>query len=151
MYIGYYKSPIGLIEIGCDEKNILKLNFVDSKLELEKKNDLLVLCLEELDEYFLGKRKTFSVPCAFNGTEFQKSVWAALTKIPYGDTCTYKDIAINIGNPKAVRAVGGANNKNKISIILPCHRVIGSNGNLIGYGGELWRKEWLLEHEKNCL
>ncbi|MBU5486342.1 methylated-DNA--[protein]-cysteine S-methyltransferase [Clostridium sp. MSJ-11] len=151
MYIGYYKSPIGLIEIGCDEKNILKLNFVDSKLELEKKNDLLVLCLEELDEYFLGKRKTFSVPCAFNGTEFQKSVWIALTKIPYGDTCTYKDIAINIGNPKAVRAVGGANNKNKISIILPCHRVIGSNGNLIGYGGELWRKEWLLEHEKNYL
>ncbi|WP_315117133.1 methylated-DNA--[protein]-cysteine S-methyltransferase [uncultured Clostridium sp.] len=151
MYIGYYKSPIGIIEVGCDEENILKLDFVDNRVKLEKKNDLLALCLEELDEYFLGRRKTFSITCALNGTEFQKSVWTALTKIPYGHTCTYKDIAINIGNPKAVRAVGGANNKNKISIILPCHRVIGSNGNLVGYGGELWRKEWLLEHEKKYL
>jgi methylated-DNA-[protein]-cysteine S-methyltransferase len=85
------------------------------------------------------------------GTDFQKKVWRRLIKIPFGKTVSYKDIAVRIGNIRAVRAVGNANNKNSIAIIVPCHRVIGSNGSLVGYGGGLWRKKWLLKHEKNLL
>lgn len=101
----------------------------------------------QLREYFGGTRTRFDIPCAAHGTPFQKSVWAALTRIPFGATCSYADIARDIGNPKAVRAVGLANGRNPISIIVPCHRVIGANGSLTGYGGGIERKEWLLKHE----
>lgn len=148
MGVGYYKSPIGVIELIYEDNNLLGLNFVDEETSLINEDDFFKKCVLELNEYFLGVRKTFSINFKINGTDFQKSVWNSLTKIPYGKTCSYKDIALDIGNPKAVRAVGGANNKNKISIIIPCHRVIGANGTLVGYGGELWRKEWLLDHEK---
>jgi len=101
----------------------------------------------QLEEYFAGTRVTFEIPLAPDGTEFQNRVWMALRDIPYAQTVSYGDIAREIGNPKGVRAVGLANGRNPISIIVPCHRVIGSNGSLTGYGGGLERKRWLLEHE----
>jgi len=102
---------------------------------------------QELREYFNGERKSFDVKLDTKGTEFQESAWQALMKIPYGETRSYQDQAIAIGNPAAIRAVAGANNRNKISIVIPCHRVIGKNGSMTGYGGELWRKEFLLKLE----
>ena len=101
----------------------------------------------ELIEYFNGERKTFEIALYFRGTEFQENAWKALLKIPYGQTRSYKEQAIAINKPTAVRAVAGANNRNKISIVIPCHRVIGKNGSMTGYGGELWRKEFLLKLE----
>ena len=101
----------------------------------------------ELNEYFAGKRQRFDVPLDFNGTDFQEQSWDALLNIPYGETRSYQDQAIAIKKPKAVRAVAGANHRNKISILIPCHRVIGKNGSLTGYGGEVWRKEFLLNLE----
>ena len=104
--------------------------------------------VKELEEYFKGKRKEFTVPCRPEGTDFQKRVWEALTRIPYGETRTYKEIAAEAGNPKASRAVGMANNKNPVPIIIPCHRVIGSDGKLTGYAGGLGVKEFLLNLER---
>ncbi len=106
-------------------------------------------CVAQLDQYFKGTRKDFSLKLALEGTEFQQQVWRELSNIPYGQTASYLDIARAIGNEQAVRAVGAANGQNPISIIIPCHRVIGSDGKLTGYGGGLWRKEWLLTHERN--
>lgn len=105
-------------------------------------------CKQQLIEYFKGERKEFDVPIKLNGTKYRSEVWQALTTIPYGQTRSYAEIAQQIGKPKAVRAVGGANHNNPISIIVPCHRVIGANGSLTGYGGGLAAKEWLLNHEK---
>ena len=101
----------------------------------------------QLGEYFSGKRKTFDYPLAPKGTEFQLAVWNALLEIPYGDTTTYAELARRIGRPSAVRAVGAANGANPIPIVVPCHRIIGTSGTLVGYGGGLDRKRWLLEHE----
>ena len=101
----------------------------------------------ELTEYFAGKRSHFEVPLHFPGTDFQVAVWQALQSIPFGTTYSYQQIAEQVGSPKAVRAVGAANGNNRIAIIIPCHRVIGKNGKLTGYGGGLERKEWLLRHE----
>ncbi len=105
-------------------------------------------CLKQLDEYFQGKRTVFDVPLSLVGTTFQKRVWEALLAIPYGKTATYKEIAASVGNIRSTRAVGGANHRNPVSIIVPCHRVIGASGGLTGYGGGLSRKAWLLDHEK---
>lgn len=104
-------------------------------------------CAAQLDEYFAGKRTTFDVTLATQGTAFQQAVWQALCAVPFGKTHSYSDIANALDNPKAVRAVGAANGKNPISIIVPCHRIIGANGKLTGYAGGLDRKQWLLEHE----
>jgi len=103
----------------------------------------------QIKEYFAGKRKQFKLPLDMHGTEFQMAVWQALQKIPYGETRSYKEIAVSIGRPKAVRAVGMANNRNPISIIVPCHRVIGQDGKLVGYGGGLLLKQFLLELERS--
>ena len=105
-------------------------------------------CFKQLKEYFEGSRREFDLPIEMNGTQFQKKVWKELLKIPYGETRSYKDIAISIGNEKACRAIGMANNKNHIPIIIPCHRVIGSNGKLVGYAGGIDIKEKLLNIEK---
>jgi methylated-DNA-[protein]-cysteine S-methyltransferase len=150
MYKTYYNSPIGTIEIVSDEDSIVKLDFVEEA----GKNDgnipeVLKKAVSQLDEYFKGKRKSFDLKLGVKGTEFQQSVWQQLRKVPFGNTATYGEIAKAIGNEKASRAVGGANNKNKIAIIIPCHRIVGSNGKMVGYAGGLWRKEWLLQHEKN--
>lgn len=102
---------------------------------------------EQLAEYFAGERHTFDLPLAFEGSPFQRDVWGALREIPFGETWSYAQLAERIGRPRAVRAVGAANGRNPISIVVPCHRVIGANGSLVGYGGGLARKEWLLAHE----
>jgi methylated-DNA-[protein]-cysteine S-methyltransferase len=104
--------------------------------------------LVQIDEYFRGKRREFSLVLNLEGTDFQKKAWQQLVRIPYGKTATYAEVAAEIGRPEAARAVGQANHRNPISIIVPCHRVIGSGGRLVGYGGGLWRKEWLLAHER---
>ncbi len=111
------------------------------------KTDLTDKAYSQLIEYFNGKRKTFDLPYKLNGTDFQKKVWSALCDIPYGETRSYKDIAIAVGNPKASRAIGMANNKNPITVIVPCHRVIGASGKLVGYAGGLAMKEFLLKME----
>lgn len=148
-----YESPIGLIEIISTDQMIRSILFSE---EEEPRNRVqgetpLVLteCYNQLDEYFKGERREFTFPYQFEGTAFQNTVWNALKEIPYAETRSYKDIAVSIQNEKAIRAVGSANGKNKLSIIIPCHRVIGSNKTLIGYAGGLWRKEWLLKHEKS--
>jgi len=109
--------------------------------------DLIALASEQLKEYFQKKRRHFELPLYLAGSEFQKTVWNMLLSIPYGKTTSYGWIASKLGKPMAVRAVGRANGCNRIAIVVPCHRVIGQNGDLVGYGGELWRKKWLLEHE----
>jgi len=146
----YYNSPIGTIKIVCDEEFLLEMNFVDKAFDNPKKySKIISTCKEQLDEYFSGRLKKFTIAMKIEkGTAFQKTVWKALKSIPYGETRSYKDIAIKIGNPRAVRAVGGANNKNPIGIVIPCHRVIGSSGKLVGYAGGLDKKEMLLKIEE---
>jgi len=114
----------------------------------EAETPLLAEARRQLSEYFAGERKEFSLPLSISGTEFQKRDWEALQKIPYGETRSYKQVAEMIGNPKACRAVGLANNRNRIAIVIPCHRVIGADGSLVGYAGGLAYKEWLLGLEK---
>ncbi|WP_347561208.1 methylated-DNA--[protein]-cysteine S-methyltransferase [Senegalia massiliensis] len=147
-YILYLDSPIGIIEIEADNKYILSVNFVKQIRFKEKHNELNLKCKRQLEEYFDGNRKEFFIPIKTQGTKFQEKVWNALRTINYGEVCSYGDIAKEINNKKAYRAVGNANNKNNISIIIPCHRVIGSNGKLVGYGSGLWRKQWLIDHER---
>lgn len=149
MYKYYYETPIGRICIEEDNGFITKIDTTSEENYIEEKETKLIKkTYDQLIEYFNGKRKTFNIPLKLNGTEFQKKVWEELLKIPYGETCTYKDIAISVGNEKACRAVGGANNKNSIIIVVPCHRVIGKNGDLVGYACGLDVKSKLLEIEK---
>jgi methylated-DNA-[protein]-cysteine S-methyltransferase len=148
----YYKSPIGVLEIIGTEEEILSILFIDDENQSEHNQTniphAVKECKDQLDEYFKGNRISFTFPYRLEGTDFQKKVWNALKEVSYSETASYKDIAVSIGNEKAIRAVGSANGKNKLSIIIPCHRIIGSNGKLTGYAGGLWRKEWLLQHEK---
>lgn len=147
MNYGYYKSPLGYIKIQGEDKYITELDFV-SEVEEEKTSEIIEQCKKQLEEYFLGNRKDFDLEIKFlAGTEFQIKVWETLRKIPYGSTVTYKWVAEEVGNVKAVRAVGGANNKNPIAIIVPCHRVIGTNGKMVGYAGGIEKKEHLLKIE----
>jgi len=148
VYLAYFESEIGLVEVSGTETDITGVNFVEARHPDADGDSVAVQnCLQQIAEYFRGERTTFDVPLVFEGTAFQQSVWQALLDVPFGKTASYGDIARAIGNPKAVRAVGGANAKNPISIIAPCHRIIGSDGSMTGYGGGLWRKEWLLAHE----
>lgn len=144
--------PLGIIEIKGTEEGIFSVLFAKREQELYTKQantpNVVLQCFEQLNEYFLGERLVFTVPFILEGTVFQKTVWQALTTVPYGKTASYKEIASFVGNEKAVRAVGTTNGKNLISIIVPCHRIIGANGKLTGYAGGLWRKEWLLAHEQ---
>lgn len=146
----YYQSEIGVLEITGTDEGILSIHFTEKDtvpLPAEVPA-CLQACVQQLDEYFTGQRQAFSVPLQLHqGTDFEQRVWAELLKIPFGHTRSYMQVAEIIGNPKAVRAVGRANARNNIAIIVPCHRVIGSNGNITGYAGGLWRKRWLLEHE----
>jgi len=146
-YIDYLETPIGLIKIEANKKYITCVEFVDYKTKIAA-SELTEKCKTQLDQYFKGERKNFELPLFYDvGTSFQQCVWQNLLAVEFGKTACYQDIAIAVGSPKAVRAVGGANNKNPISIIVPCHRIVGKTGKLIGYGGGLWRKEWLLAHE----
>ena len=148
-YFSKYVSPIGNLYLVEEEQNLVELTFdqLPSKCE-ERETDFLVRCKKELDEYFRGERKEFDIPLKLYGTDFQVKVWRALKEISYGETKSYKDIAIYIGNSKGCRAVGMANNKNPIPIIVPCHRVIGSGGKLVGYAGGIDKKLFLLELER---
>lgn len=146
-YLNYFSSPLGLLAIESDGQGISGLSFKDKVEKQEHHSPLLDHCKEELAAYFKGELKEFTVPLSLQGTPFQRKVWQALKKIAYGQTATYGEIARMIGNPQAVRAVGGANNKNRVAIIIPCHRIVGSKGQLTGYAGGLERKKWLLMHE----
>ena len=149
IYKSFYNSPVGLIEIGGTVNSITSLYFIDEEFNPEaKSNPYIDKCVEQLDAYFNGKMKIFTLDLSAEGTDFQKRVWNELMKIPYGETRSYMEITKTLGDKKAIRAVANANGQNKISIIIPCHRVIGSDGSLTGYGGGLWRKKWLLEHEQ---
>ncbi len=147
----YYHSPIGLLKIVGTENYISEISFFDkvqkTDSKLRKLPPNLINCVEQLIQYFNGASRKFEIPLNQTGTHFQQNVWNALLQIPYGKTFSYLEIAKRIGDAKAVRAVGTANGKNNIAIIVPCHRVIGSNHELVGYAGGLWRKKWLLEHE----
>ncbi|MBP2242027.1 methylated-DNA-[protein]-cysteine S-methyltransferase [Cytobacillus eiseniae] len=147
-----YQSPIGVLEIIGTDEAIHAILFSERETAQPQNGEVpeaLMSCYRQLDEYFQGKRQDFTFPYTYEGTDFQKQVWNELTSIPYAETGSYKKIAEQIGNEKAVRAVGTANGKNKLSIVIPCHRIIGANGKLTGYAGGLWRKEWLLQHEKS--
>ena len=145
MYVGYVESEAGLIEVISDGTAIVRCGFVSEK---QNKDKLCVDAIQQLEEYLSGKRKVFDLPLKVEGTAFQKKVWKALCSIAYGETRSYKEIAIQIGNERACRAVGMANNKNPIGILIPCHRVIGTNHKLVGYAGGLDKKEFLLKLEK---
>lgn len=148
MKCGYMETPIGVLRINADEQGICEVNFCDD-MGIEDCNEWILQAKQELEEYFQGVRKTFAVPLHIvKGTPFQRTCWEALRKIPYGTTVSYYEQAKKIGNPKAVRAVGGANHHNPIVIIIPCHRVIAKNGGLCGYGGGIMRKEYLLQLEE---
>lgn len=154
IYKSYYPSEIGLLEIIGTAESIRAIEFVDKEegdqaIESADPPPAIAACLAQLDEYFKGERRDFSLNLKPEGTAFQQTVWQQLTAIPYGQTVSYLDIARQVGNEKAVRAVGAANGQNPIVIVVPCHRVVGSNGQLTGYGGGLWRKAWLLNHEKS--
>lgn len=151
VYYTYYDSPIGIIRIGGTEHYINEISFIDDKTQMKYGepgiSDIIHHCTEQLIEYFAGRRKEFNIPIHQTGTEFQQQVWSKLSLIPYGKTISYLDLSKQIGNEKAIRAVATTNGKNKIGIIIPCHRVIGTNKTLVGYAGGLWRKKWLLQHE----
>ena len=141
-----YNSPIGNLLISSNGENITGISFTEAIPE-DVPSPAINKCITQLNEYFRGKRRDFTLSLSQTGTDFQQNVWNELEKIPFGSTISYQTLSKKLGNVKAIRAVGTANGKNHIAIIIPCHRVIGSNGSLIGYAGELWRKKWLLEHE----
>ena len=147
IFYSYFKSPIGLVQIGGTASVVTSLDFVERRRGKTESHLLLDRAAKQIAEYFAEKRQVFDVPISYQGTDFQERVWGQLLKVAYGKTASYQEIARRVGSPLAVRAVGAANGKNPISLIVPCHRIIGSNGTLVGYGGGLWRKEWLLKHE----
>ena len=142
------KSPIGYTEILGDENGIASISVLTSE---ENETEIIPLnlqdCVQQLQDYFKGNRKSFGLTLNPKGTPFQKQVWNELQKIPFGKTITYLELSKRLGDVKAIRAAANANSKNPIWIVVPCHRVIGSDGSLTGYAGGLYRKQWLLEHE----
>jgi methylated-DNA-[protein]-cysteine S-methyltransferase len=142
-------SPLGNIEISASENEIMSISF---RVESDhfRVNEITTLtreCKAQLDAYFTGKLKKFDLPLNIKGTTFQQQVWHQLKQIPYAETISYKKLSEMLGNPKAIRAAGSANGNNPFAIVVPCHRVIGSHGEMTGYSGKLWRKKWLLDHE----
>ncbi len=145
----YGNTPLGPLKITGNQDGISTLDFVETALPGDDDPpSCLKAGVSQIDEYFKGIRRQFQLPLNPAGTRFQKSVWRQLEKIPFGEVIAYRQLADAVGNPAACRAVGNANGKNPIAIVIPCHRVIGSNGGLTGYGGGLWRKEWLISHER---
>lgn len=164
VYISRIETPIGTMFAGATEKGLCLLEFTDRRiLDIEFKqlvkrynakllrgeNQHIQQTKQQLEQYFAGNRDQFTIPFDIRGTDFQQQVWQGLVEIPFGETRSYQQQAILIGKPKAVRAVANANGLNQMSIVIPCHRVIGADGKLTGYGGGLWRKNWLLNLEKN--
>lgn len=153
MYHVQISSPVGHITIGADDTAITEILFENQippeGLTLASEYPPhLATCMAQLEAYFAGSLQQFDVPIRHVGTPFQLRVWGALHEIPFGETWSYLALSRFLGDEKAIRAVGTTNGKNRINIITPCHRVVGANGQLTGYGGELWRKDWLLRHER---
>ncbi len=151
-FISYYSSPIGWIEVAATHEGIASVIFAENpvKAASETPPKHLLDCLTQLDEYFKGKRQSFEVPLIVKGTAFQIQVWEELVKIPYARITTYKALAHKLKTPGAIRAIGNANSRNPLCLLIPCHRVVGSDTNMVGYAGGVWRKEWLIEHEATC-
>lgn len=146
--IVYYKTPIGVAKIIGNDDGIISVSVIDDEVEASIIiPETLKICVLQLDEYFQKKRTKFNLKLNPQGTDFQKRVWLALQQIPYAKTITYLNQSKKMENVKAIRAIASANGKNPIWIIIPCHRVIGSDGSLTGYASGIWRKKWLLEHE----
>lgn len=147
-FVTYQLSPVGLLRISGSKSGIASLAFVDEKKEtFNDDHPLAIQCRVELKEYLAKERTEFTLPLAPQGTMFQQIVWKELMTIPFGARRTYADIAIAVGSAQMIRAVGNANARNPIAIVIPCHRVVGSDASLTGYAGGLWRKQWLLDHE----
>lgn len=150
----YYQSPIGLLRISGTEHFISEIHFMkeDEQVTTTAASvplpPMAIQAVEQLIEYFNGNRRVFELPIAQEGTGFQQNVWQELMHIPFGKTLSYLELSRRLGDPKAIRAVAAANGKNNVAIVVPCHRVIGSNNQLVGYAGGLGRKKWLLDHEK---
>jgi len=152
-----YPSPLGILTVMFTKRGIHRITFRNNAKNNNISGDIYIrecdhliykYIFGELNKYFTGKLRVFEVPVVLEGTNFQKRVWQELMKVPYGESMTYGEIARAIGSPKAARAVGNANNKNKLPIIIPCHRIISSSGKLTGYAGGLDRKRWLINHEE---
>ena len=147
MFSDIMNTPVGNLLIQASVQGITEVDFTDADNSKVHRNKLTSRCKRQLQEYFESKRKSFDLPLDLRGTTFQRLVWARLSSIPFGQAVSYRDIANLLSKPKAVRAVGAANGKNPVAIIVPCHRVIGADRTLTGYAGGLHRKAWLLEHE----
>ena len=159
-YYTYYPSPIGILKIKFNNQALLSIEFDDHLREVKnncQKNfyedpeilKIYNLIFDQLNEYFLGKRNTFDIPLDLEGSSFELKVWNYLKNIPYGQTYSYSEVAEAIGKPEAAQAVGQANSRNPVVIIIPCHRVISADGSINDYSGGVWRKRWLLDHENN--
>lgn len=159
-YITYYPSPIGILKIEFNNQALLRVEFDDHLREVKnncQKNfyddpkvlKIYNLIFDQLNQYFMGKRKEFKIPISLSGSSFELKVWKHLQKISYGKTLAYSEVAEAVGRPGAARAVGRANSRNPIAVIIPCHRVISADGSINGYANGVWRKRWLLEHENN--
>ncbi len=147
MEITYIKTPLGIAKIMGDEKGVSVISVSDDGEASNITPSILQESILQLNEYFEGKRNDFTFKLNPSGTEFQQKVWKGLLEIPFGKTMSYMELSKKLGDVKAIRAVASANGKNPLWIVVPCHRVIGSDGSLTGYAGGLWRKKWLLEHE----
>ena len=144
-----FNSPLGLLILKSDGQSVTAVSFSETDILEQNSCEVLESCKAQLTDYFLGDLMTFDLPLSPEGTEFQQKVWAELLKIPYGETITYMELAVRLGDPKCIRAAGTANGKNPIAILIPCHRVIGAGNKLTGYAGGIWRKKGLLELEIN--
>jgi methylated-DNA-[protein]-cysteine S-methyltransferase len=147
METAYIKTPLGIAMIVGDENGVSVISVQDSGAVSERIPSELLQVVSQLNDYFEGKRNHFDFPLNPEGTPFQQKVWSALLEIPFGKTVSYLELSKKLGDVKAIRAVASANGKNPLWIVVPCHRVIGTDGSLTGYAGGLWRKKWLLEHE----
>lgn len=149
MFLQTIDSPLGAVQIFASEHGVIRISLGKVSATCDTPSTLTRLAALQLTQYFAGSLTAFKLPLAATGTPFQQQVWQALSQLPYGQTCSYANIAQKIANPKAVRAVGAANGKNPLAIVVPCHRVIGANGTLTGYAGGLDNKAWLLKHEQS--
>jgi methylated-DNA-[protein]-cysteine S-methyltransferase len=152
MHEAFHKTPVGFVRIRADETFVISISIRDEEYAITPSDSPIInLAIKQLDEYFEGTRKEFNLPLNQPGTEFQQMVWQQLLAIPYGKTITYGQQSKIMNSPLAIRAIASANGKNMLWIVVPCHRVIGSNGSLTGYAGGLWRKKWLLDHEARVM
>ncbi|SHF20866.1 methylated-DNA--[protein]-cysteine S-methyltransferase [Pedobacter caeni] len=147
-YCSILQSPVGPVSIFADEQFVQKITFKEDLITEPNENEITRLAESQLKAYFEGDLKVFTLPIKQPGTTFQQEVWAALLTIDYGITRSYLQMAKQMNNVLAIRAMAAANGKNELAIVVPCHRVIGSDGTLVGYAGSLWRKKWLLDHER---